>query len=373
VPYNRESGELDAEILRVIGAWHKHGRGLSDAEFEDLAQRIFGYQLRYDEPYARYCGSLGVTSGSMPATWHEIPAVPTAAYKEATLATFDPARAALAFETSGTTQGVGGRHYMETRALYDASLLAGFDRFMLADDAKLRYLNLVPNPADRPQSSLGYMMGRVCAERGDGNTGWYLRGDDLFVDAFIADARAAVEDGVPVCIAGTAFAFVQICDELAERKQTFTFAPGSRIMETGGFKGRSRVVSREDLYASLVACFGIPDDRIVAEYSMTELSSQWYDYSPSTSLRYARDDRARVKQAPPWLRARVIGADGKTLPAGVVGALVHVDLANRSSVLAVQTEDLGAAVGDGIVLIGREQGAELRGCSLDAETLRAIR
>jgi len=39
----------------------------------------------------------------------------------------------------------------------------------------------------------------------------------------------------------------------------------------------------------------------------------------------------------------------------------------------VQTEDLGAAVGDGIVLIGREQGAELRGCSLDAETLRAIR
>jgi len=379
VPYSSESGELDAEILRVIGGWHKHGRGLSDAEFEDLAQRVFAYQLRYDEPYARYCGSLGVTTGAMPASWHEMPAVPTAAFKEATLATFDPARATLAFETSGTTQGgrltpilgsadtsasvrvVGGRHYMETRALYDASLLAGFDRFMLADDAKLRYFNLVPNPADRPQSSLGYMMGRVCAERGDGNTGWYLRGDDLFVDAFVADARAAIEDGAPVCIAGTAFAFVQLCDELAERKQSFAFAPGSRIMETGGFKGRSRVVSREDLYASLVACFGIPDERIVAEYSMTELSSQWYDGAK------------RIKHAPPWLRARVIGADGKTLPEGVVGALVHVDLANRSSCLAVQTEDLGAAVGDGIVLIGREQGAELRGCSLDAETLRAIR
>ncbi|HEY8321266.1 MAG TPA: hypothetical protein VIG46_05685 [Candidatus Baltobacteraceae bacterium] len=361
MPYNRESGELDAEIGRVIAAWHKHGRGLSDAEFEDLAQRIFAYQLRYDEPYARYCGSLGITSGAMPASWHEIPAVPTAAFKEATLATFDPARAALAFETSGTTGGLGGRHYMETRALYDASLLAGFDRFMLADGARLRYFNLVPNPADRPQSSLGYMMGRVCAERGDGNTGWYLRGDDLFVDAFVADARAAVEDGVPVCIAGTAFAFVQLCDELAERGATFAFAPGSRIMETGGFKGRSRIVSREELYAAMVARFGIPDERIVAEYSMTELSSQWYDGAD------------RIKLAPPWLRARVTGADGKTLPSGVVGALVHVDLANRSSCLAVQTEDLGAVMGDGIVLIGREQGAELRGCSLDAETLRAVR
>lgn len=361
MPYNRESGELDAEIGRVIVAWHKHGRGLSDAEFEDLAQRIFAYQLRYDEPYARYCGSLGITSGAMPASWHEIPAVPTAAFKEATLATFDPARAALAFETSGTTGGLGGRHYMETRALYDASLLAGFDRFMLADGARLRYFNLVPNPADRPQSSLGYMMGRVCAERGDGNTGWYLRGDDLFVDAFVADARAAVEDGVPVCIAGTAFAFVQLCDELAERGATFAFAPGSRIMETGGFKGRSRIVSREELYAAMVARFGIPDERIVAEYSMTELSSQWYDGAD------------RIKLAPPWLRARVTGADGKTLPSGVVGALVHVDLANRSSCLAVQTEDLGAVMGDGIVLIGREQGAELRGCSLDAETLRAVR
>ena len=37
---------------------------------------------------------------------------------------------------------------METRALYDAALLAGFDRFMLSDGARLRYFNLVPNPAN---------------------------------------------------------------------------------------------------------------------------------------------------------------------------------------------------------------------------------
>jgi hypothetical protein len=50
-----------------------------------------------------------------------------------------------------------------------------------------------------------------------------------------------------------------------------------------------------------------------------------------------------------------------------------VDLANRSSCVAVQTEDLGVETEDsGIILIGREQGAELRGCSLDAEALRTL-
>jgi hypothetical protein len=58
---------------------------------------------------------------------------------------------------------------------------------------------------------------------------------------------------------------------------------------------------------------------------------------------------------------------------------VHVDLANRASCIAVATEDLGVRFGDAsgngaaIVLIGRERGAELRGCSLDAERLREAR
>src|SRR5512146_3026010 len=164
--YAAESRALDDELLGIIARWHRDGRGLSEGEFNDLALRIFAYQLRYNKPYARYCASFGYSPAALPASWHDIPPVPTAAYKEATLATFDPANAALAFETSGTTQGVGGRHFMETRALYDASLLAGFDRFMLRDGLALRYANIVPNLVDRPQSSLGYMMALVSAKRG---------------------------------------------------------------------------------------------------------------------------------------------------------------------------------------------------------------
>jgi hypothetical protein len=44
--------------------------------------------------------------------------------------------------------------------------------------------------------------------------------------------------------------------------------------------------------------------------------------------------------------------------------LRHLDLANLGSVVALQTEDVGRALGNGIELLGRVPGAEARGCSL---------
>ncbi|MDE2481863.1 MAG: hypothetical protein KGN02_06705 [bacterium] len=363
--YREESARLDDALFALIEGWHRGGHDVVDDEFDTLALRVFAYQLRYNEPYARYCASLGVTLDRPPSSWHGIPPLPSAAFKEATIATFDPARAELVFETSGTTQGVGGKHYMERAALYDAALIAGFDRLMLPDHQRLRYFNLVPARAERPQSSLGYMMAQVSAARANG-AGFYLRGDALLMDPFLADLSVAIERRTPVCIAATAFALVHLLDAMRERDLFVALPTGSRIMETGGFKGRSRVVERDQLYDELCECFGMPRDAIVAEYGMTELTSQWYD---DVLVAKRPDDGVRYKVAPPWLRARVVGPDGTTLPDGTVGAIVHVDLANRSSCLAIQTEDLGVRFERGLVLIGREAGASLRGCSLDAEDL----
>lgn len=348
-----QAAALDREILDIIAAWHDRGNELSDTEFGALALRIFAYQLECNRPYAQYCRAKGVTLERMPQSWREIPPVPAAAFKEAALTTFEPKRAALAFETSGTTQGHGGSHYMETARLYDAALLAGFDRFMLGDGAQLRYLNLVPNPRERQTSSLGYMMARVASERGIGRTGWYVKGDTLLVDDFFGDLHEATVRAQPVCVATTAFSLLAVLDAASERGLTFRLTGGSRIMETGGFKGRARSIPRDRLYKRALGCFGIDGARIVSEYGMTELTSQYYD-----------------GRAPAWLRGRAVAPDGSTLPDGVVGALVHVDLANRSSCVAVQTEDLGARDGDRIELLGRAADAEPRGCSLDAETLR---
>lgn len=358
--YEAESRAFDAEILSVIEGWHRSGETLDDPAFGDLALRLFAYQLRYNAPYARYCARLGFTPSATPASWEEIPAVPAPAFKEAVLATFDPAGAALAFETSGTSGVATGRHYMETTALYDAALLAAFDRLVLRDRPRLRYFNLVPNPEERPASSLGYMMRRIGERFGDGETGWYLRGSDLLYDEFARDLHGSIVRGRAVFIATTAFALVHVLDAMERSGTRYALPRGSRIVETGGFKGRSRVVDRVELYERASNAFGIGPEAIVSEYGMTELTSQYYD-----------DTATRHKIGPPWLRARVVGPDRTTVPVGEIGSLLHVDLANRSSCVAIQTEDLGMRCAAGFVLLGREPDASPRGCSLDAEYLQS--
>lgn len=354
--YARESRALDAVVLGVIEVWRRRGARIDDDAFNDLALRLFAYQFRYNEPYARYCARLGITA---PTSWEDIPGVPAPAFAEAALTTFDPASAAVVFETSGTTRARPGRHYLETTELYDAALLAGFERFVLVENERLRYFNLVPNPSQRPHSSLGYMMARVAAQFGDGRAHWYLRDDALQCDVLERDLQTAIADGAPVCIAATSFALVHLLDALSARSLRLPLPPGSRIVGTGGFKGRTRFVEREDLESQLCEAFGLAPDAVRYEYGMTELCSQYYD---------ARDSRSYV--GPPWLRTRVVGPDRKTLARGGIGSLLHVDLANRSSCIAIQTEDLGAQGADGLVLVGRDREASLRGCSLDAEDLR---
>jgi hypothetical protein len=364
------AGALDARILAAIGAY-----ALDDDGFLDLARDLFAHQVAHNAPYAAFARALGYDAHRLPQRIEDIPAVPAAAFKEARLAAFPPDRTAMWFETSGTTLGRGGRHELDTTVLYEAALLASFDRMLLADGTRLRYLNLVPDPRERPHSSLGFMMDVVARERGDGAGGWYLHDAALDVDGFVDAVGRARNDGVAICVATTAFALLALLDALEARGTALALPAGSRIMETGGFKGRVRLVDRATLYRDAAARLGVPIDAIVAEYGMTELLSQYYD-APDGRVRI----EPRVKLAPPWLRPIVVDGEGRPLPRGVVGAIRHVDLANRGSVIAIETEDLGALVdhpstgsGQALVLLGREQGAELRGCSLDAETLLARR
>jgi hypothetical protein len=356
--YRAQADALDARILAAIADF-----ALDDAAFDALACDVFAHQFRWNAPYAAYARSLGITEHALPQTARAIPAVPGAAFKDAALSTVAPERAALWFETSGTTQARSGRHYLETPALYEAASLAGFDRAMLADGVPLRYAMLVPDPRERPHSSLGYMMATVARERGDGRDGWYLRDDALDIARLVEDVARAQADGIGICVATTAFALVALLDELQAAGRALPLPPGSRVMETGGFKGRTRVVGRDELYARAAAAFAIDEAAIIAEYGMTELSSQYYD-SPAS-----RWSATRIKLPAPWLRPVVVDAAGEPLPNGIVGAIRHIDCANRSSAVAIQTEDLGVVTPDGLLLLGREEGAALRGCSLDAEDL----
>jgi hypothetical protein len=138
-------------------------------------------------------------------------------------------------------------------------------------------------------------------------------------------------------------------------------------MDTGGFKGRSREVTRAELYGAIRERLGIAPEWCVNEYGMTEMSSQFYDGAAGTA---PADPAARLHAGPAWVRTRA--TDPETLdilPHGEVGVLRHWDLANLGSVACIQTSDLGVTAPGGFRVLGRAQGAEARGCSLAMDDL----
>ena len=348
------------------------------AEFNELALALFRLQFAHNQPYQNLCRARGVAPAGV-ADWTQIPAVPTPAFKELELTSLPAAERTTVFHSSGTSAQRPSRHYhsAESLALYEASLVPWFQGHLLPEasvDAGLvdgfRFVSLTPAPQDAPHSSLVHMLDTVraaCAPQGWRFTG--RRGADgawsQDLPATVAALREAGASARPVVLFGTAFSFVHLLDHCGAAGLRFALPAGSRAMETGGYKGRSRALPKAELHALITERLGLPPSHLVCEYGMSELSSQAYDrvagdtshLSPLTSH----------FQFPPWARARVVSPEtGREVAEGETGLLQVFDLANVRSVLAVQTEDLAVRHGDGFELLGRAAQVEPRGCSLMA-------
>ncbi len=342
--------------------------GTDEPAFDALALELFRAQFELNPAYR----ALGQARGIRPdqvRSWREIPAVPTRAFKELELTSLPPAERDFVFWSSGTTGQERSRHFhsRESVALYEASLRPLFARHLLrADGPAPRLLALTPPPEQAPHSSLVHMLDVVMREsspqaaesffgRAQPDGAWELEAARL-----AAAIGSAQEAGQPVVLLGTAFSFVHWLDGLVEVGGRMPLPAGSRVMETGGYKGRSRELPRGELHAALADVLGLVAGDIVTEYGMSELSSQAYDApDPQTGARHFR--------FPPWARALVVSPDsGREVADGERGRLRVFDLANVWSVLAVQTEDVAIRRGDGFELLGRAAAAEPRGCSLMA-------
>lgn len=345
-------------------------RPMTDAEFDGLALDAFRYNFERCAPYAAYCRRRNRTPEAVDH-WTAVPAVPTAAFKEVALTAGPTADAERVFSTSGTTGGRErrGRHFVLDLDLYDGSLLPNFAGHVLPDGARPVMLSLVPHPTDWPDSSLAYMVDRVVDHFGAAGSAVHAHPEHgLDMEGLDHDLGRLEAESRPVCLLGTSAAFIRWLDRLEREGRRYRLADGSRLMDTGGYKGGGRRVAEPELRAAYVDRLGIPESHAVNEYGMTELLSQYYD----ATLRDAAAGRSahRRKVGPPWIRHRVV--DPETLapvPEGEVGILQHFDLANLDSVCAVQTEDTARKVDDGFVLLGRATGAPPRGCSIAMDLL----
>ncbi|HEX6558721.1 MAG TPA: hypothetical protein VF021_04645, partial [Longimicrobiales bacterium] len=216
---------------------------LPDDEFNSLALRVFEFQFERNTAFRRYCERRGASPGIIDH-WSHVPPVPTVAFKEIPLVAGLPADAQLVFRTSGTTRGAArrGTHYITDASLYRESLLATFRSFVLTSHARMRMFSLVPEWSDVPDSSLSYMVSAVLKELGgDGSMSFATVGGGLDVAGL---DRALQQTDEAVCVLGTSLALLH----WLERSDLHLVLPsGSRIMDTGGFKGEQREIAAADL------------------------------------------------------------------------------------------------------------------------------
>lgn len=317
----------------------------NNADFDDLAYRLFKYQYQHNTLYRAYLEALGI-SGQDVGSAAAIPFLPISFFKthEVKTGAFAPE---LVFESSGTTQTAQSRHLVKEAALYEQSFCRGF-AFFYGAITDYVMIGLLPSYLERQHSSLVYMVNDLVVRSGHPESGFYLY-DHRDLCERLQELEAA---GRKVLLIGVTFALLDFSEryELNLRNTI--------VMETGGMKGRREEWTREQVHDFLKSRLGV--EHIHSEYGMSELLSQAYSKGEG------------VFRCPPWLKIYLRSETDplELLPPATNGipqqGIINViDLANIYSCAFIATDDIGKLHEDGsFEVMGRMDYSDLRGCSL---------
>ncbi|MHB9002982.1 MAG: LuxE/PaaK family acyltransferase [Coriobacteriia bacterium] len=341
-----------------IGAFIEAGVDGDARRFDELARDVFAFQYANNEPYARYCGALGIRPESV-AVWDEIPPYPTQSFKNEIVASFDFDDAVMAQMTSGTTSAnQRGRIFRDETGL---RLVLAANRVMtgaylfpdLAQGSRCRLLLLAPSPQMAPSMGMAIGMEETRKAFGTPDSEFMMSRRGVEVAALVDALRHAEESGAPVALIGSTSAFVYFARACRKKGLNFALPNGSRICDGGGYRGRFGELTRQDYFELCEQVLGVPAVHCVNTLGMAESATNYFD----NVLRAEYQGRApvRAKCVPPWARVRAVSVEDLTpLAPGEVGLLQHWDLANLPTVLAVQTDNLGYIDGEGgFEIVGR--------------------
>ncbi|MBC7975410.1 MAG: hypothetical protein H7138_10525, partial [Myxococcales bacterium] len=365
-----------------------------DAELERVALEVFAFQFETLRPYQKLCRGLGRTPSTV-TSWRGIPAVPALAFKQYALFADAPEAIVRTFRSSGTSQPGHSSEAHFSRAgleLMDSAVVAAARTRLFPDGRRTRILVLTPPPEQVPHMIMVHGMSRLIRAFGAGGSRFVAGPGGIDFAELWAELDHCQQAGVPVSLLGASFGFVHFFDWMHGEGRRLELAPGSRLMDAGGYKGRSREIGRNAFVRWAVQMCGVPAARVINLLGMTELASQIYD-EVDDQIDHLIDlqidphvgpgSAPRMKRPPPWVRTWVVdprrhGPDGaEPVGDGEVGLLRHLDLANVERPMVIQSEDVGRVVSTtvggvrrrGFEIIGRAKGAEPRGCSLSAEDL----
>ncbi|TVM19207.1 hypothetical protein DPQ33_02275 [Oceanidesulfovibrio indonesiensis] len=327
-------------------------------DFDALARAICRWQYANLPTLAAFWDSLGWSPDSID-TYADIPAVGLGVFKKFEF--FAGGDVVKTFRTSGTSGKGRGASIFDAAdlELMNASILANAAQHFFPDGQKTRFFMLVPPPAMAPDVIMAYGMDHISRTWALAEPFCAVGPGRLLLDEGIQRLRQWADENVPVTIIGGSFGIVNFVEGLG-KDNAVALPAGSRILDAGGFKGRSRELTRGEFVRICADFFAIPKDMCINLYGLTELASQFY----SRGL--------QPKTPAHWTRVRVCNplTLEETSPGGQ-GVPVLYDLANVARPMAILTDDLAQACDDFCFeIIGRASGSAPRGCSLNLEDVR---
>ena len=353
------------KILTAIQRGYE--KPLSEEEFNHLCLHVFSLQFSLNPVYSAFCKKLGVHPQNI-NSWQEIPPLPSVAFKKKKVCLRNTGRGKVSppirFLSSGTTWGSAYRSRVSLLFpdLYILSAKINAKRWLFPDVDKMPAFFLFPPWEERQDSSLAFMFWVLEKEFGmKGKTTYFVSGKEFQCEKLLFALKRMEEQGEKVALLGPTSFHLYFLDYLKGKGERVSLPAGSRIMDTGGNKGVHWKITREDLYDEVHTFLGIPETYVVNEYGMCELTGFYFDNVLFHHISH-QNVRERYKVVPPWMRVRVVDP-GNFTPA-TKGILLHYDLSNLGTVVAIETEDIGEWKKEGFEILGRSEFSDVRGCSL---------
>lgn len=115
---------------------------------------------------------------------------------------------------------------------------------------------LVPSAEEAPDIIMAHGMAQIAEEWGTEPAFYAISQGSFLGKEAVGYLQKCIADKEPVTIIGGSFGFVNFIDKVAPQLGSLPLPVGSRVLDAGGFKGRSRVLTRTG-FLEMMANFSI--------------------------------------------------------------------------------------------------------------------
>ncbi len=311
----------------------------NEYNFGQIALELFQFQSRHNLVYSEFLDYLSIDPMNI-TNWMDIPFLPVETFKFREVKT-GSWKEECVFESSGTTQEIGSKHFIRSLNWYHHRCLKSFE-FHFGNIRQYEFFALLPHYLERKNSSLVEMLRYFMIASGQQFQDSFYQNDFEALYRRLSESDFSTKKPL---LFGVSFALMDFAEKYKTNLENLI------IIETGGMKGRRRELHKSQVMDVLKSSF--PNAALYSEYGMAELQDQAYafesgPYKAGPFLKFCTSDIANPL---------------KTQDLGQRGLINIVDLGNVDSLAFIQTGDVGRVLPSGdLELFGRSDLSELRGC-----------